>query len=424
MYKLLATIKKETTILLRDQFGLAILFLMPIVLIIVMTFVQDAAFSSINEKGVKIVLVDNDQDSLGVAIKRGLKSTDLVELSDSIGGELATQESALSAIKNGEFLLGVVIPKNATNNIRHSVDGLIQSTLGNEVSNQSLPDSVEIKIIIDPIAKNTIIEGVLSNLREFISGIKTKVMFETFSEQIAEVIPDQENKPQNTYEKSQIITYKKQFASSFEHHKVPTAVQHNVPAWTIFAMFFIVVSLVANIMNEKKEGSVFRLKTVPSSYLTLIMGKVIVFVVICTLQFFSMMLIGIYVLPLIGLDALDLGGNMLGVTLLAISTSFAATGFGVLVGTFAKSQQQGAILGSLLVLLLSAFGGIWVPTYVMPGSMRMISELSPMNWSLAGFYDLFLKGTDTVDILWNCLKLMLFFILTTGIAIRMNVLKR
>ena len=259
MYKLLATIKKETTILLRDQFGLAILFLMPIVLIIVMTFVQDAAFSSINEKGVKIVLVDNDQDSLGVAIKRGLKRTDLVELSDSINGELATEESALSAIKNGEYLLGVVIPKNATNNIRYSVDGLIQSTLGNEASNQSLPDSVEIKIIIDPIAKNTIIEGVLSNLREFISGIKTKVMFETFSEQIAEVIPDQENKPQNTYEKSQIITYKKQFASSFEHHKVPTAVQHNVPAWTIFAMFFIVVSLVANIMNEKKEGSVFRL---------------------------------------------------------------------------------------------------------------------------------------------------------------------
>ena len=28
------------------------------------------------------------------------------------------------------------------------------------------------------------------------------------------------------------------------------------------------------------------------------------------------------------------------------------------------------------------------------------------------------------DILWNCLKLMLFFILTTGMAIRMNVLKR
>jgi ABC-2 type transport system permease protein len=71
MYKLLATIKKETIILLRDQFGLAILFLMPIVLIIVMTLVQDAAFSSINERGVKIVLVDNDQDSLGVAIKRG-----------------------------------------------------------------------------------------------------------------------------------------------------------------------------------------------------------------------------------------------------------------------------------------------------------------------------------------------------------------
>lgn len=424
MLKLLATIKKEALILLRDQFGLAILFLMPIVLIIVMTLIQDAAFSSINEKGVDIVLVDNDQDSLGISIKRGLKTTELVVLHDSIDGEPATEETARQAVKDGKFLIGVVIPENATKNIRSSVNGLIESTMGTGSNDIASPDSVEITLLIDPIAKTTIIESILSNLREFISGIKTKVMFETFSEQIAEIIPEEEKKPQQTYERTQIISYKKEFASAFELNKVPNAVQHNVPAWTIFAMFFIVVSVVANIMNEKQEGTGFRLNTVPSSYLTLISGKVFVFVTICILQFFSMMLVGIYLLPYVGLDPLDLGGNILGVTLLAISTAFAATGFGVLVGTLAKSQQQGAIMGSLLVLLLSAFGGVWVPTYVMPDMMRSISAFSPMNWSLSGFYELFLKGAATTEILGNCLKLMLFFFIMIGLALRIRVIQR
>ena len=50
--KLLATVKKEALLLLRDKVGLSILFLMPMALIFVMTLIQDAAFKTINEKGI------------------------------------------------------------------------------------------------------------------------------------------------------------------------------------------------------------------------------------------------------------------------------------------------------------------------------------------------------------------------------------
>ena len=46
----------------------------------------------------------------------------------------------------------------------------------------------------------------------------------------------------------------------------------------------------------------------------------------------------------------------------------------------------GAALG------LVAMGRIWVPSYVMPEVMRNISAFSPLNWSLEGFYKLFLRG--------------------------------
>ena len=44
MTKLLATVKKEILLLIRDKVGLSILFLMPVALIFVMTLIQDSAF--------------------------------------------------------------------------------------------------------------------------------------------------------------------------------------------------------------------------------------------------------------------------------------------------------------------------------------------------------------------------------------------
>ena len=97
-YKLWASVKKETLILLRDKIGLSILFIMPMVLVLVMTLVQDSAFKSINERGIPIVIVDNDHDTLGMSIKQGLHYSKLCIISDSINGKPATAELAKQAV--------------------------------------------------------------------------------------------------------------------------------------------------------------------------------------------------------------------------------------------------------------------------------------------------------------------------------------
>jgi ABC-2 type transport system permease protein len=414
MYKLGATIKKEMLILIRDKIGLSILFIMPIVLIFVMTLIQDSAFKTINEKGIPIVLVNNDKDSLGNAIYRGLKTSTLVDLTDKIDGKPATPESLKKAVAEGKFILGIVVPKGATKTIRDHVSNLVNETISFEKTQEVSP--FEITLVIDPVAKRTFVTSVTSSLHEFISELKTQIMFQSFSDQIAELIPDGGNAPKKAYERSQIINYNEIYASDLIGDVVPNAVQHNVPAWTIFGMFFIVISVVGNVMKEKKEGSAFRLRTMPTSYLTLMNGKIILYVVVCFIQFLLMLGVGIFILPLIGLPALQLGNSIPSVLFLALMTSFAATGFGVLVGTLANSEQQGAILGSLSILLLSAIGGILVPTYVMPDIMRSISIISPLNWALEGFYKLFLRGGGFVDILPNIALLIGFFLLVMSIS--------
>lgn len=241
-------------------------------------------------------------------------------------------------------------------------------------------------------------------------------MFEAFAEQIAEVIPDKEHAPKNTYQKSQIIRYQEVYASKSEDKIVPNAVQHNVPAWTIFAMFFIAIPLSGSILKEKTEGSVFRLHTMPTPYLLLVMGKTMVYVLVCLIQFMLMLSVGQLFLPMLGLPALVLGHSYLGILVLTLATAFAATGYGVLVGTLATTEHQAAIMGSLSILLLSALGGIWVPSYVMPGVMRSISAWSPLNWSLEGFYTLFLRGGTVSGILPEAVKLLLFFLATMSVS--------
>ena len=426
--KLLATVKKEILLLLRDKVGLSILFLMPMALIFVMTLIQDAAFKTINEKGIPIVFVNNDHDSLGILIEQGLRNNDLCTFYDSIDGRPATIELAQKAVAEGKFLVGIVIPKNATEAIRKNVTALVSETLNSDsavIQNASVTaDSVEITILIDPVAKKSFLISVTSNLHEFISEVKTKIMFQTFSDQVAEIIPDKSSAPKNAYKKSQIIKYKEIYASKSEEKIVPNAVQHNVPAWAIFAMFFIAIPLSGSIMKERNEGSVFRLHTMPTPFLLLINGKIIVYAIVCQIQFLLMLSVGLVFLPMLGLPALVLGHSYIGIFVLTMATAFAATGYGVMVGTLAETEHQGAIVGALSILLLSALGGIWVPSYVMPEVMRNISAYSPLNWSLTGFYKLFLRGAGVGDIMTDAIKLFIFFLATMAIASIVNRIKR
>ena len=106
--------------------------------------------------------------------------------------------------------------------------------------------------------------------------------------------------------------------------------------------------------------------------------------------------------------------------LVAIFAGLAAIGLGLLLGTVAKTQEQSAPFGATFVVILAALGGVWVPVFVMPKFMQILSNLSPMNWGLNGFYDVFLRNASVKEILPEITLLLLFFIITTIISIVYN----
>jgi ABC-2 type transport system permease protein len=424
LHKLWAAIIKEGLILLRDRNGLATLFIMPVVLIFVMTLTQDNTFKSINEKGLPILVVDNDNDSLGTSIVKGLKESDLCSVTTTIDGKKATEKTAKKAVAEGKFLLGIVIPKGATKSVRTNISNIISNAMAlDENAISEIERKTTIIFFVDPVAKKTFISAVVSNVETFISEMKTKVMFQTFTEEMQSLMSDSE--PTNEVGNNvNSVEFKTIYASEYLNDTVPDAVQHNVPAWTIFGMFFIVIAVVGNVMREKNEGTSFRLQAMPDTYLIMMNGKIVVYVVVCFIQFLLMIALGIFILPLLGLPSLGLGQSIPAVLFLALCTAFAATGFGVMIGTASTSEQQGSMIGSLSILLMAAIGGILVPTYVMPELMRTVSLISPLNWSLQGFYTLFLKGGTFISILPNALALIAFFLITMSISFMMNRSKK
>ncbi len=95
-------------------------------------------------------------------------------------------------------------------------------------------------------------------------------------------------------------------ASNSNSMAVPNSTQHNVPAWTIFAMFFMVVSLGSNIVKERVNGSFLRLKTMPTSFMLVMFSKMAVYVIVAVLQVALTFSVGVWILPKIGLPELTI----------------------------------------------------------------------------------------------------------------------
>jgi ABC-2 type transport system permease protein len=195
------------------------------------------------------------------------------------------------------------------------------------------------------------------------------------------------------------------------------AVQHNVPAWSMFAMFFILFPLAGNLIKEREEGSMLRLRLISGSQLPVVAGKFFFYLFVCFLQLFAMICVGLYAMPLLGLDKLILGSNYAGVLLTGLAVAMAATGYGLLIAVYFKTPQQALSFGSISVVILAAIGGVWVPVFVMPEIMQKISPYSPLNWGLTAFNDLFLRNASTTVILPELIKLVIFSFVTLTASI-------
>jgi ABC-2 type transport system permease protein len=407
MSKLWALIVADARVLLRDRAGLAMLYLMPTALVVVVTLVQDSTLRAVKGPDLSVVLINRDHGPLGAAFSAALRKAGALPPEGPTDRGMADEAAARDAVRRGVYRALVVVPTNASQRLAAFRDGTWppprQAT--NAAARAAAPGA---RVVLDPAMMERTRALVLHALARAVAASEMRIVLEG----IAGVSGggDAAFTPNTEFGGFFVDLSTEEAAGPAARIALATSTQQNVPAWALFAMFFLVVPLAGQMVAERQSGLQRRVLAAPVGFAAVLVSKVTVYLVVCLTQFAGMMAIGFYLLPLAGAEPLRIGGAPGAMALMATAAALAATGYGVAVGTAARTQQQVSTFGAVGVVIAAAVGGIMVPVFVMPPALAAASRFSPLGWGLEGFLELFVRGGGLADVWDNALPLLAFFL--------------
>ena len=403
-----SSLLKELKLLCRDLHGLAVLFVMPIAFMLIMSLAlsrdQDPHTDS------RIALVGATNDSVNTALAAALEKEQIYVT--RMPSEKLTD--AQNGLHDKRFQLVLHNPNPASGKIAD--DKALQIYVPPDIEPSWL---AAVKGILQQHYTQTRLDAYFDNN----DGIKidNKKLPHSIRKDIQKKV-DEKNDEQfaavRSFLDKKMLEEHYLSAGSGTVEK-PNAVQHSVPAWLIFGMFFIMIPL-SNVMAlERQTNTITRLRLARASASGLIAAKLVPYFLINQLQFVGMLLLGRYLLPEIGVPALILNGSLVPYALLSAAVSAAALGYALLVSVCAKSTEHAVVLGGGGIILMAAIGGIMVPAHVMPETMQQLTWISPMAWGLKAFQELLLNrsGLDGISRYLLLLSAFSFVTLTAAVLV-------
>ncbi|TXI83239.1 MAG: ABC transporter permease [Crocinitomicaceae bacterium] len=412
MKKLLVSLKKEILLLMSDKVGLLLMYLMPLLLVFIITLVQDSAFKLVNENRLELLIINDDKGAMGDSLINRLKLSGnfTIEIDDNLSIDRLKKETL-----DRKKLMSIYIPVNFSKGIQSNsakISNLMLTEFGvvdstSQTKNQKSLKNAHIDLFFDPILQDNFRLSIMTGINTIISGLENQDMMEQlFRDMGYDKIPDHIRKELVAKE----APINPVPAVEGEGASVPNSSQHNVPAWSLFAMFFMVISLGGNIVKERLSGSFIRLQTIPSAFLLTIWSKIIVYLFVALTQLTIMFMIGIFVFPYIELPQLELPSSIWPVITISVLSAIAAISYSLLIGVYAKTQEQANGFGAISIIIFAAIGGIWVPSFVMPEYMQQLGKISPLHWCIEGYYTLFLKNGAWSELTGSLIFLTLFIV--------------
>jgi len=404
--KLWATIKKDARILIRDKVGITLMFGMPIILVIVVTGIQNNTFALLSKNKVPLLICNRDT---GQSSRQFIQAVDKIGMFNVVPVPNNQDEKQFRAeIRAKDALLGIIIPAGFSTQVvtkAKNVAGKALNSFGLEGDTVKQGPAIDeaVNLYYNPIIQPSFklsIEGALSSALQMVESRQVlKTLYFSINEK---PLPDSaENEMLNNR-----LSINEVPLSLDGNTKEPNASQHNVPAWTIFAMFFVVLSLGGSVVREKLNGSFTRLKTLPTNYYIALLSKQLTYLVVTLVQAAVIFAIGVWVFPLLGLPVLNIPSDLTALLVVTLVCGWCAVSYAICVGTFAQTQEQANGFGAVSIVILSVIGGLMVPAFAMPDSFKTVMKISPLHWCMQAYSGLFVEGGKLKDVLINIIPLL------------------
>jgi ABC-2 type transport system permease protein len=415
----------------RDPGALIILFLMPVALVFIVSLIQGNVYKFM-EMGESIsILVADDDGPVSVRIIDTLERMTRYTVLRSIDGEPVSPETAETLVAAGRYRCAVIFPAGLSEVVLATAQEDAAATLRgrNEEEKDGEDSETEgdltgvIQIRFDPALGGPFRSAFIASVNLAVMKVEVDIRSDAIRALIPRISLEWTDHrlititDLTTASETDSDADSSAVGSSQPARTIPTTAEQNVPAWTLFGMFFIVLPLSGVIIRERDYGTLDRLRTLRVPLAALVVGKFGAYTLVCLLQFVFMATVGIYLLPLATAEPLSFPSSLAAVAIMAVASAFAAVGFGMLVGSAAKSYEQASTAGALSVVIAAAVGGLMVPGYLMPDALQILRRLSPLSWGLDGFLNIFIRNGTVASILPNAAVLTGFAALTCLAAI-------
>lgn len=355
LYQMYALVVKELKVILQDRGAAVVLFLLPIIFIFVMTSAGSGGIVQ-DDNPAEILVVDEDGGPVAAALIAALAEMDGMTPWPVLVGETLTRPAAEAEVAAQNYPLAVVLPAGLS-------DAVLQPAGG----------ATELTFIVDPALDSRY----LGALQGSVAGAAQQVVT------VAAVGPERTGAA---------VSFRRVAPAGYSQ-RYPTAAQQNVPAYTIFGVFFIVQVMATSLLGEKQAGTFRRLLVAPMGRATLLAGKLLPYLFINLVQVVLMFAVGVVALEL------TLGASPLGLLLVTLATALAATGLGLLLAALGRSREQVDGLAVLLSIVLAALGGVFIPVFAMGPAMQQVARLTPHTWALTAYQDLIVRELDVTAVL-------------------------
>jgi drug efflux transport system permease protein len=347
--RLTSIIRKEAIHIVRDRRTLALSFVMPIVMLLLLGYAANT-----DVRNIALVVVDQDRSPASRELIDAFRAADYFRVDYEADSEAQVEP----LIGQGAARAALIVPPGYGDQLASGRTAQVGFILDGS----------------DPIvAQNALASATLIGQAK-----ATEVALQRLA----------------AHGQSEIFTPPVEVRARVWYNPDLVSAYYMVPALIgIILLFQSLVLTSTAVVRERERGTIEQLIVTPIRSGELIVGKIVPYVVIAFINIIEVLLIGAI------LFRVPMNGSVL--LLLALAALFMTTtlGIGLLISTIARTQQEAMITAIFYILPNIFLAGFFFPIAAMPPVLQLISYLFPLRYFLIIVRGIVLKGVG-LDALW------------------------
>jgi drug efflux transport system permease protein len=366
MRRLRALMRKEFTHMRHDPRTFMVIFIMPILQLVLLGYATNT-----DVKNVPTAIFDQDNTTSSRKLLDAYQSTGFFSLDYFV-----TSENELNRlIQGGQAKVGIAIPPNYSSDL-------------------AAGHTVNVAVLIDG-SDPTVAQTALSTATLVGQSQGSAIRIQDLAMRgpaVASALP---------LDTRTMVLYNPDLLSTY----------NMIPALIAMILMMTTTNLTsAAIVKERERGTIEQLIVTPIRSWELVIAKITPYVFVSMLNVLVILLVGTFwfhvpiqgsVLLLLALTGLYLLPNL---------------GLGLLISTFAKSQQQAQFMVMPIMLPSMMLSGFFFPVAALPAVLQFVSSLLPVTYFMIIVRSIVVKGAGLDLLIRPSIALGIFSVVLVGIA--------